>query len=422
MNKLFSFIKKFDEYSFENIFENSIFPIIITDANWREGLKIIYVNRAFCNSTGYMQDELIGKNPNILQGEDSNYKVIKELKTELLKGNSFSGQSINYRKDGSSYYVHWSINPIQNKDKTIGYISYQKMIDTIQKRKYKELLNSVLETSENIIMITDLDGFIIYVNDAFTEKLGYDKNELIGKHSRVLKSGKQSLAFYKNMWNELLLNGVFSDVFISKKKDGTLFSEKKNIRTLKDESQNPIYYLSSGEDITSKIEKEKNLYEAIYKDSLTGIYNRKKYDEIIDDMILLYEMKNHIFSLILLDIDFFKDINDTYGHDIGDYILVELSKVLVNNTRNSDILFRWGGEEFIVIIKSGVNESYNLAEKLRNFISKSKFQSIKITASFGVAQMEKNLTKKDLFTNVDKALYEAKNAGRNKVVIYNKSN
>jgi len=418
MKALHTFLKSCDISSFENIFESAIFPIIITDANWKEGIKIIYVNRAFCASTGYIKNELIGKSPKIFQGINSNYKVLKELKTELIKGNSFTGESINYKKDGSGYYVQWSINPIRNEKEIIGYISYQKVLHKTEKLEYLNILNSLVETSSDIVVVTDLEGFIVYVNDAFIEQMQYEKEELIGKHTRVLKSGMQPPSFYQKMWDELLEYGTFCGVFISKKKDGSLFSDKKEIRTLRDEAGNPLYYVSSSQDITSEIEKQKNLEVEVYTDNLTQLYNRKKYNESINEMFDKFIKTKEFFSLILMDIDFFKDINDTYGHDIGDYILVELSKLLKKNTRQNDMLFRWGGEEFAIIVSSQGTQAYNLAEKLRDIISKHKFQSIGITASFGITQIEEKITKKELFNQADKSLYYAKNNGRNKVILY----
>jgi len=422
MKFLHTFLQNCDISSFENIFESAIFPIIITDANWKDGIKIIYVNRAFCSSTGYVRSELIGQSPKIFQGINSNYKVLAELKTELIKGNSFTGESINYKKDGNNYYVQWSINPIRNDTEIIGYISYQKIIHNTEKLEYLKVLNSFVQTSNDLIVVTDLEGFIVYVNDTFREQMQYDKEELIGKHTRVLKSGIQSTSFYKKMWDSLLEHGTFSGVFVSRKKDGTLFSDKKEIRTLRNDEGNPIYYISSSQDITSEIEKQKNLEAEIYTDTLTRLYNRKKYEETIDEKSTLFKDTNEFFSLILMDIDFFKDINDTYGHDIGDYILVELSKLLEKNISNSDLLFRWGGEEFVIIAQSESQQAYHLAEKLRDIISKHKFQSIKITASFGISQIKKALTNRELFNQADKSLYQAKNEGRNKVVLYDNNN
>lgn len=413
-----SILKNTNIDSFKDLFENAIIPILITDVNWKGGLKIIYVNRAFCNATGYQKDELIGRNPKIFQGEKSNCKILKELKTELIKGNNFTGQSINYKKDRTTYHVRWSISPLRDDNQNIiAYISYQKIISNNTQIENEKLLSSIVNISNNLILATDLDGYVIYTNEAFEKKLGYKKEELIGKHTRVLKSGLQGSDFYKKMWHQLFTKGEFSDIFISSKKNGTLFYDKKEIKTIYDKQGNPLYYVSISQDISSEVEKQKNLELQVYKDSLTGLFNRKKYDISIEKKIKNYE-NTQPFCLVEIDIDHFKSINDNYGHDIGDYILQEFSKILVNNTRGEDEIFRWGGEEFVVLINKNKNDTFVFCEKLRNKIANKNLQSIKITASFGITQYEKNLDQNTIFKQADKALYKAKQSGRNKTIIY----
>ena len=418
MKTLNNILNQLDTKSFENIFEHCIDPVVITDAYWKDGIKIIYTNRAFNTISQYSSNELIGKSPKIFQGTKSNYKVLSELKTELIKGNSFVGQSVNYKKDKTSYIVKWSISPIKNKDgKVIAYISFQKAIDSIVNMEQEKLLSKVVNASENLILVTNLESVIVYLNDAFSDKLGYGKEELLGKHTRVLKSGRQDDIFYKNMWNTILKDGKFSDIFISKKKNGTLFYDKKDISTIKDNDGNPIYYVSTSIDISNQVQKEQLLQNELYIDTLTNIYNRKKYEEIIQKKIKEYSSNKKVFSLILIDIDHFKYINDNYGHDIGDYILQEFTKVINQNIRESDMFFRWGGEEFVVLVDIDDDSAFNLAQKLRIEILSKNFQSIKITASFAISQITLDDTQNSIFKKADSALYEAKQTGRNKVVI-----
>jgi diguanylate cyclase (GGDEF)-like protein/PAS domain S-box-containing protein len=408
-----------DIKSLYSSFEHSIDPIAITDSNWEEGIKFIYVNRAFCTQTGYLKEELIGKSPKIFQGEESNKILLQELKEDLQNDKDFIGQGINYKKDGTKYFVKWSISPLKDKNgKTIAYISYQKVLEKIVKFENEKLLSSIVQNSENLIIATDLNGIIVFTNEAFNNTLGYKQDELIGKHSRILKSGKQDKGFYKSMWRSLLRDGVFEGVFESKRKDGSLFYDKKYIKTLKDEDGNSIYYMSISTDISKQKRKEEELKKELYLDNLTNIFNRRKYEEIIDKKILNYKTNDEEFSLILIDIDHFKQINDNYGHDMGDYILKEFAKLIKNNIRDNDMLFRWGGEEFALIIDKKSSDSKILCEKLRLLISTNHFQSIKITASFGISSMLKAKDKKELFINSDKALYKAKNSGRDKVEIY----
>lgn len=131
-----------------------------------------------------------------------------------------------------------------------------------------------------------------------------------------------------------------------------------------------------------------------------------------------YTINNKLFSLILLDIDYFKKINDDYGHDIGDYILKELSHVLQENIRSCDYLFRWGGEEFAILIDGGSENARNLSAKLRQNIKNSNFQSISITVSFGISSMDNAKDKEVLFQQADQALYRSKQNGRDTIEVY----
>ncbi len=188
-SKLFSNI---DTNSFYNMMEHNIQPIAITNSNWEEGIKFLYVNRAFCNETKYLKEELIGQSPKIFQGKDSNQKVLRELKKSLQEDKNFVGQSVNYRQDGTPYYVKWSISPLKdNKNNTIAYISFQTIIDKEIKLEHEKLLSSIVDISKNFILVTNLEGIIVYVNKAFSLKLGYSEDELIGKHTRILKSDVQ---------------------------------------------------------------------------------------------------------------------------------------------------------------------------------------------------------------------------------------
>lgn len=154
-------------------------------------------------------------------------------------------------------------------------------------------------------------------------------------------------------------------------------------------------------------------------DKLTQVYNRVKLDEILEQQEHLYQRYQQRFSVIMIDIDFFKSVNDQFGHQAGDSILIEFSNLISNNIRSTDILGRWGGEEFMIISpKTNADNSCIQAEKLRTTIENHSFEPIgSMTASFGVAEYRKDTTSiKDLIAHADQALYLAKKQGRNQVV------
>lgn len=147
-------------------------------------------------------------------------------------------------------------------------------------------------------------------------------------------------------------------------------------------------------------------------DSLTGLKNRRKIDKILSNL------KNKKFSLILMDLDYFKAINDEFGHLIGDEVLIQVSNILKYNVNQNDIIGRWGGEEFLIICKNtSIDEAYKLANRIKNLIENENFKCRKITASFGISEAKNKLKLKNILANADKALYEAKENGRNQIVL-----
>ena len=170
--------------------------------------------------------------------------------------------------------------------------------------------------------------------------------------------------------------------------------------------------------------KKLNLYSRLLRelsitDKLTKIYNRLKIDTELESEFKRYKRSKESFCVILIDIDFFKNINDTYGHLVGDSVLIELSKLLKDNLREVDMLGRWGGEEFIIILPSSkIDGAYALAQKIREKVQNHKFKtSQQITSSFGVTQIKEDDTIEDILHRADKALYVSKDNGRNQVNI-----
>lgn len=169
-----------------------------------------------------------------------------------------------------------------------------------------------------------------------------------------------------------------------------------------------VFYILNQRDLKKY---NKQLQELSTTDSLTRLYNRRKIDEILN------ELKNKKYSLILLDIDHFKDINDTYGHLEGDKVLIHVAQLLKLNINANDILGRWGGEEFLIICKNTTEiQASKLAQRLREILENEDFKIRKVTASFGVSEATTDTTIKDVLANADKAMYNAKQNGRNQVI------
>lgn len=197
-----------------------------------------------------------------------------------------------------------------------------------------------------------------------------------------------------------------------------IFSLGNQVRLQKKREQE-LLEINSLLDLRSKTLEEKSKI-----DSLTGAFNREGIEESIRLGLWEWRNQNKPLSLILIDIDHFKNINDTYGHIIGDSVLSDLSQLVKQHIRTNDLFARWGGEEFVLFCRNtSIEQTYLIAEKIRELIANHKFtQNITITASMGVATLHANETLEQLFNNADKALYQAKNEGRNKAITAKKIN
>ncbi len=288
-------------------------------------------------------------------------------------------------------------------------------------RDYQKTLKEAHSFHENnriidefvLLSTSDLDGNIVEISSAFLNLSGYKREELIGKNHSIFKSPESSTKMFSQMWAGLINDKTWSGQLKNRAKDGTEYWIKTLITPIYDSTGIKIGYKSIKENITDK----KRVEFLSEHDTLTGVYNRRKIEEELlryKDKIDRYEID---CSVIFIDLDKFKDINDKFGHLVGDDILKEFTNVINNNLRKTDILARWGGEEFMIITPHlDVKSAFVLAEKLRKEIESFEFiQKIKITSSFGLSFFTKDKTINDVINEADKALYKSKSNGRNLV-------
>lgn len=263
-------------------------------------------------------------------------------------------------------------------------------------------------------MKVDLNKTITDVSSALCKISGYSKEELIGKSPSLFKSGRMNNEIYKNLWNKIT-NGL---IWHGELENRTKYNEPYwiNITILPNYDQNNQIesYTALCEDITDK----KRIEIISQTDKLTQIYNRVKLDASLEIEFNRFQRYKDIFSIILIDIDHFKSVNDNYGHQVGDSVLIQLSKLLKEHCRKTDIVGRWGGEEFMIICPdTDIKGSTLLAEHLRKLVDEFEFNVVKHkTISVGVAEIYNSDNIETLLKRVDDNLYEAKNSGRNKVV------
>ncbi len=285
---------------------------------------------------------------------------------------------------------------------------------------------TAIENSYNSIVITDVDSNITYVNEIAQRETGYSRDELIGQNPRVLKSGLQDKSFYKDLHNKLEAGQKWEGEFINKKKDGSIFYEKSSIMPIFQHGE-IVNYLAIKLNITDYVEEKHKVEYMAYHDALTSLPNRLSVEEYLKNRLPIAGRSGTKIEILFIDFDRFKIINDTLGHDVGDELLIEASKRMRSILRESDMLARVGGDEFVIVIES-VNNSYSAAYVCEKIIQlfdepiETKSHLLNITLSIGVSVFpDDDIDYVQLFKYADIAMYEAKNAGRNIYRFYQKA-
>jgi diguanylate cyclase (GGDEF)-like protein/PAS domain S-box-containing protein len=210
----------------------------------------------------------------------------------------------------------------------------------------------LLRNLADAIVITDLQGKIEYVNLAFVTMTGYGAEEVIGRTPRLLKSGRHDPPFYRQLWKNLQEGKPFLEVFVNRRKDGTLYYEEKTISPLPDPAGRITNYISVGKDITHRIEHNERLAKMAYYDPLTELANRSLLRERLGRaMMRAARRSNALLAVIFADLDAFKTINDRYGHAAGDQVLIATARRLSACVRTTDTVSRLAGDEFILLLE-----------------------------------------------------------------------
>jgi len=304
------------------------------------------------------------------------------------------------------------------------FLYYKLKVSNIQKDRKIQDMTNILDKFV-IFSKADKNGKITYASVALENISGYSQDELIGSDYRLFKNEKMDTRVYKKLWKTILTKNTFHTQMLNKSKDGKEYWVQETITPELDNNGNIISFNTYMVDITDKINLQSahaKLQKLSIYDPLTQVYNRLKLDMLLQNNYESYKRYGKIFSVIIIDIDYFKKVNDEYGHLVGDEVLKQMALVIKSNLRESDSFGRWGGEEFLIISEFTISsDAYVLAEKIRKVVSSFEFHTVKTkTISLGLSQIEEDLTINDLLQEADSALYQAKNNGRNRTIMYKK--
>ncbi|MGB5867276.1 MAG: EAL domain-containing protein, partial [Arcobacteraceae bacterium] len=303
-------------------------------------------------------------------------------------------------------------------------------MNSLKKFKYEEniqLASQVFEQSLEGIMITDENNHIVMVNSAFENMTGFAFYDVKGLRANILKSGINNDKFYANMWERLNTKGSYRGEIWNRKKDGTQLACFLSIKVIYNEHGKAQNYIAMYLDITEKLQNEEAIYKLAYHDILTKLPNRTKFNQYLTTLLEQRERIHKKFALLFLDLDNFKYVNDQFGHDIGDLLLIKVAKIFKTILRKSDFVARLGGDEFTIIVDDyeNINQLKALCSKIIKALSirfTIKGNKFTIGSSIGISVFDNDgATQKELVKNADTAMYKSKQNGKNRFTFYTQS-
>lgn len=302
----------------------------------------------------------------------------------------------------------------------------------INKRKEVEQqlrLLAVTFESHEAIVITDVKANILRVNKAFTFLTGYSAEDALGKNMRLIGSGKQDSDFYKQLWKTLIETGQFEGEIWNRRKSGEIYPQWLTITGIVDTEGLITRYVGHLVDITQHKNAEMEIKKLAFYDPLTGLANRRLLLDRLSQQLVVAKRNKNYGAVIFLDLDEFKPLNDTYGHHVGDELLIQVGVRLCSTLREEDTASRLGGDEFIILVsakevsfKNARNNAMLIATKIQAVLNQVYILNNSqhyFTSSIGVAIFpEQNNDPEEIIKLADKAMYKSKEAGRNRISVY----
>lgn len=392
---------------------------------------ITEVNQRFIQRTGFSREELIGKTHSVVNSGHHTKAFFDNLWETLQRGEVWRSEVRNKKKNGETYWVDSTIIPLTNETGNVyQYLTVQFNISEkkrvmIELRNIERTFRAITENTNDFIVVTNMEGVITYASPAYIRKLGYQEHELIGQHYATLLSA-ESNACWSKMINSLPKQPNESKLELQlKKANGEMIWTEANYTIAQDFKKNTVSeIIMVSREITERKEFENELMFMAYHDSLTQLANRRYLER---EFPHLKEAANENFeslAILYIDGDNFKQVNDLYGHDVGDEFLKNFSIALKTSVRNDDLVVRIGGDEFIIVLTSLTRHQEQLREQIQEVVLRIR-DTLKVgwviqghsfspTSSIGISiYPEHSANLGQLIDLADRALYEAKETSKN---------
>lgn len=409
------------EERLRTLFEHSMDPCVISDLDGR----YIDANSAMLKTFAYSAKQLGEINISTLVSDNTKVQnAFKGMRNALLDTGSASFQGLFVKHSGECFpgKVNSSLLTVGNK-KVV-----QSILHDLTKAHQTEdeliKLSRAMDASASIVIITDLQGSIEYINPKFSQVTGYSRAEVIGKNPRLLSSGETSDTIYQDLWTTIAAGKEWRGELHNRTKTNTYYWCRNSVSAVKNQLGEISHYISVQEDITNEYQLSEQLNHQACHDALTGLINRPEFERRTKRLLATVLTDDSKHALCFMDLDQFKVVNDTCGHMAGDELLRQLGCALQRSVRQSDTLARLGGDEFAVLIEDcPLTHAERVANDLQKTIQDFHFSwqghTFRVSASIGlVAINETTSDLSELMARADSACYMAKDQGRNRIHVY----
>ena len=389
---------------------------------------------------GYDQNEAMGQNVRMLMPESyrdlhdaSLARYLETGRPRMLKSGrpaviGVTTEMTGLRKDGSTFPLAIKVTEVSIENRRLFFASVRDISSRKKNEEDLRIAATAFETHEGIL-ITDLNHVVLKVNRAFTQLTGYSMEEAIGQTPDFLKSGRHDESFHDDMWKIIDRDKYWQGEIWSRRKNGEIYPISLTTTAVTDANDQVTHYVSVFSDITQRKKSEEEIHRLAFYDPLTGLPNRSLLQDRLQQALNLSARLRKYGALLFIDLDNFKTLNDTKGHNIGDLLLIEVAKRLQGCVRDADTVARLGGDEFVVMLEGMDEEATKAAEIARDIAEKvlslmnepftlQEFEHHS-SCSIGISLFLGNATcMDDLFKHADSAMYQAKTLGRNTICFF----
>jgi diguanylate cyclase (GGDEF)-like protein/PAS domain S-box-containing protein len=381
-----------------------------------------YVNQRWCDISGLSTEEAIGKGWLLAVFNADRQRVQQEWQHATLTHTPFKSQYRFQHRNGPIRWVIGLATPEYDNDRQfLGYVGTVTDITEIKRNEdHLHQAAAVFESTREGVMITDAERRIQRVNRAYTEITGYSQLESLNQLPSILRSGRHDQDFYTEMWEEIVRTGHWQGEIWNRRKSGEIYPELLSISTIRNQEGEICNYVGVFADITKLKASEKELEFLAHHDPLTNLPNRLLFMSRLQHGIAQAQRQNSQLAVLMLDLDRFKDVNDSFGHLAGDDLLQAVAEQLITRLRAADTVCRLGGDEFVILLEdlNHPTSAANIANDIIALINQPwclySGNEVRIGVSIGIALFpEHGKAAAELVQRADTALYEAKNEGRN---------